>query len=106
MRAAWLGPSAEGREVVAGVDAFLARFGYLRPHGVDFSEPGWAENPGAVWSAIGRLAVDGRAARRDEPQSVGERAAGASSCGSAACADSSSTGSSPPRGATSRCARG
>jgi len=70
-----LGTSAEGREVVAGVDSFLARFGYLRPHGVDFSEPGWAENPGAVWSAIGRLAVDGRAAPAGDPRSVGERAA-------------------------------
>jgi pyruvate,water dikinase len=72
-----LGPTAEGRALESGVDAFLARFGYLRPHGVDFSEPGWAESPGAVWSAIGRLAVDGRPARRDEAQSEGERAAGA-----------------------------
>ena len=48
---------------------------YLRPHGVDFSEPGWAEDPGAVWSAIGRLAVDGRATPAADPRSVGERAA-------------------------------
>jgi pyruvate,water dikinase len=72
-----LQPSAEGRELVREVDAFIARFGFLRPHGVDFSEPGWAEDPGAVWRAVGRLATDGRPAPAAHAPPRGDEAAAA-----------------------------
>lgn len=67
--------SAGGSELVQEVDAFLARFGFLRPHGGDFSEPGWAESPGAVWRAVGRLALDGPPEGPADARALGEKAA-------------------------------
>ncbi len=37
-----------------GVDAFLARHGYLSSNGSDFSFPSWAENPALIWRSIAR----------------------------------------------------
>ncbi len=51
---ALLGGTEPGRAVLAGVDDFLARYGYLSSNGSDFSFPSWAENPALIWRSIGR----------------------------------------------------
>jgi pyruvate,water dikinase len=49
----------EGREVLNGVDRFLARHGYLSSNGSDFSAPSWAENPALIWRSIARSLSSG-----------------------------------------------
>jgi rifampicin phosphotransferase len=49
-----LAASHAGQELLAGMDAFLSRYGHLSSNGMDFSEVPWAENPSLIWSAIGR----------------------------------------------------
>lgn len=61
----WLSPSelqatlcttGEGRALVAGVEAFLSRFGFLSSNGSDFTASTWAENPELIWRTIARAA--------------------------------------------------
>jgi pyruvate,water dikinase len=54
-----LGGSARGQALLAAVDGFLQRFGFLSANGTDFTEPPWDERPGTIWSALGRLGWDG-----------------------------------------------
>lgn len=51
-----LDASAEGRALLAEVDAFLDRFGFLGSNGSDFTASTWAEHPGLIWRAIARAA--------------------------------------------------
>jgi pyruvate,water dikinase len=51
-----LSSSTSGQALVAAVDRFLARYGYLSASGTDLSRVPWIEDPTTVWRAIGRLA--------------------------------------------------
>ncbi len=55
LRAA-LGESEAGRTLIAGIDAFLARYGFLSSNGSDFTIATWAEKPAVIWRAVGRTA--------------------------------------------------
>jgi pyruvate, water dikinase len=65
--------SGNGRRILDRLDAFMARYGFLSANGSDFSETPWIEDPGPIWSAIGRLAatreppsIDDAESRREE----------------------------------------
>lgn len=49
-----LGESEQGRAMLAGVDAFLERHGYLSSNGSDFSSPSWNESPTLIWRSVAR----------------------------------------------------
>lgn len=49
--------SEAGRALIHGVDAFLARYGFLSPNGTDFTATPWIESPKLIWRAIGRYAA-------------------------------------------------
>jgi len=51
-----LGVTPAGQALLAGVDAFLGRFGFLSSNGSDFTAITWSENPGPIWQAIARTA--------------------------------------------------
>lgn len=56
-----LAGSEPGRKLVAGVDSFLERYGFLSSNGSDFSAPTWHERPSLIWRAIGRAAGTAKA---------------------------------------------
>lgn len=70
-----LGRAPEGRTLLAAVDAFLGRFGFLGSNGSDFTASTWAESPVLIWRAIARSA-----ARPDAASPQAAAAARAEAC--------------------------
>jgi pyruvate,water dikinase len=44
-----------GKDFLAEFDSFLEQYGFLSANGTNFGEPTWREDPGAVWTALGRM---------------------------------------------------
>lgn len=51
-----LNASADGKRLLAAMEQFTARFGFLSANGTDFSLPSWRETPSMLWQMVGRLA--------------------------------------------------
>ncbi len=51
---------AAGTAIIAGVERFLGRYGFLSANGTNFGEPSWEEEPGPVWKALGRMIRSGQ----------------------------------------------
>ena len=54
-----MGASEDGARILAEVQNFLERYRFLSANGTNFGEPTWAEEPGPVWSSLGRILRDG-----------------------------------------------
>lgn len=52
-----LSRSEQGLALIQGVDAFLARYGFLSTSGTDFAGTPWGEDPTVIWHSIGRSAA-------------------------------------------------
>ena len=48
--------SDEGKRLLAAMERFIARFGFLSANGTDFSLPSWRETPAMLWQMVSRLA--------------------------------------------------
>jgi phosphohistidine swiveling domain-containing protein len=51
-----LSRTVSGQSLIADVDTFLDRYGFLSAAGTDLSRTPWIENPTMIWHTIGRLA--------------------------------------------------
>ena len=54
--------SPAGRALLAEVEAFMDRFGFLSSNGSDFTAGSWAENPTLIWRTVARAAASADAA--------------------------------------------
>jgi pyruvate,water dikinase len=55
-----LADSEPGRELVAAIDEFMRRYGFLSANGTDFSSASWVERPALIWQSVARHARNGR----------------------------------------------
>lgn len=69
-----LGADATGRDLLAQVDIFTERFGFLSANGTDFSGIPWIENPALIWHAIILAAKNPRNLAPADNQTLRERA--------------------------------
>lgn len=51
-----LNRNEDGKRLLAAMENFKARFGFLSANGTDFSLPSWRETPSMLWQMVGRLA--------------------------------------------------
>ncbi len=51
-----LATSEAGRGLLAAIDAFMARYGFLSANGTDFSAASWIEQPALIWRSVARNA--------------------------------------------------
>ncbi len=65
-----------GDEILTGFDDFMALYGHLSASGTDFTVPPWKENPGLIWSTIGRMASGHGKGARAAPTEVRKEATG------------------------------
>lgn len=53
---ATLAATTAGIELIATIDAFMTRYGFLSANGTDFSSASWVENPTLIWQSVARHA--------------------------------------------------
>jgi len=53
--------TAPGRKLLAAIDEFMSRYGFLSANGTDFSSTSWVENPTLIWQSVARHARTERA---------------------------------------------
>ncbi len=79
-----LAGSESGRDLLAAIDGFMGRYGFLSANGTDFSSASWIERPALIWQSVARHADGESGAANPIPPVAGARRAAADAAADAA----------------------